>query len=247
MATPIAGDRIVQPDKATIARILATIRKRESGNNYTIKNKHASASGAYQYVNSTWRGWANRIAEAAPFANGSAADAPAKIQDLVAEVNVRSILATHNNQLAAIPVVWYYPSAWGNDQALNSIPPFPGNTQSVRTYAEGWIRNFDKIDPAKVPAGGVLTNPGNFVVSDVGIGDVLNAGIDAATGLPIVGGVIDAATAVPKFIGALLNPGTWIRVAQVIGGVVMVTSGVFMFTQVDNKLASFAGKIATGK
>ena len=40
-----------------VPRVLDTIRTLESGGDYTIKAAHASASGAYQIIDSTWAAW----------------------------------------------------------------------------------------------------------------------------------------------------------------------------------------------
>jgi hypothetical protein len=47
--------------------VLATIRKMESGGDYRIRNKYATASGAYQFIDSTWQSLGG---------SGSAKDAP---------------------------------------------------------------------------------------------------------------------------------------------------------------------------
>ena len=51
-----------------LAAVLATIRHLESRDNYRAVNAHASASGAYQIVDSTWNGYAGypRAVQAPP-------------------------------------------------------------------------------------------------------------------------------------------------------------------------------------
>jgi hypothetical protein len=81
-----------------IEPILATIRTLESGGNYQAKAARSSASGAYQFLDSTWNGYGGYT---------HAADAPPAIQDAKAAENVTSILDTYGNDVSAVPVVWY--------------------------------------------------------------------------------------------------------------------------------------------
>lgn len=129
--------------------ILDTIRTLESGGDYTVRNAHASAAGAYQYITSTWQHWAT---EAAVDTNlyPTADSAPPHVQDQVAGVNVTAILASHDNLVEAVPVNWYYPAAWGDDQLMDQIPrPDAGNTLTVRGYQTKWLDLYnDKLAAA---------------------------------------------------------------------------------------------------
>jgi hypothetical protein len=66
---------------------LACVRRHESGGNYQAQNPTSTASGAYQYLNSTWR---TMSARAGHSGWGHAADAPPHIQDAVAIHTVNS-------------------------------------------------------------------------------------------------------------------------------------------------------------
>jgi len=138
--TPVKGDRVVNPlDNLTLDHILQTIRHRESGGNYTALNRTASASGAYQYIDGTWRSKAAGVPGASQYPR--AYQAPKAIQDAVAKANVIGILASTGNHLAGVPVFWYYPAAWNNESLMNAVPrPDAGNRLTVRAYAEGWIK-----------------------------------------------------------------------------------------------------------
>lgn len=63
---------------ATIPTVLAKIRYCESGNNYQAQNPSSSASGAYQFLTSTWQS----LSAAKGYA--TAAQAPAAVQDAAA-------------------------------------------------------------------------------------------------------------------------------------------------------------------
>lgn len=63
---------------ASPGSLLSRIKACESGGSYTVVNPSSSASGAYQFLNSTWQG----LPAAAGYA--SAASAPPAVQDLAA-------------------------------------------------------------------------------------------------------------------------------------------------------------------
>jgi hypothetical protein len=60
---------------------LACVRNRESGNNYSAKNPSSTASGAYQFLDSSWR---NLSARAGHRGYATARSAPPHVQDAVA-------------------------------------------------------------------------------------------------------------------------------------------------------------------
>lgn len=66
---------------------LACVRRHESGGSYTAKNPNSTASGAYQFLDSTWR---TMSARAGHSGWGSARHAPPHVQDAVAIYTVNS-------------------------------------------------------------------------------------------------------------------------------------------------------------
>jgi hypothetical protein len=66
---------------------LACVRAHESGGNYQAKNPRSTASGAYQFLDSTWR---TMSARAGHRGWGSARYAPPWVQDAVAIYTVNS-------------------------------------------------------------------------------------------------------------------------------------------------------------
>jgi hypothetical protein len=233
MSKPIAGDRLIDPnDTTTINRILETIRKKESGGNYTAINKGDGvtkniASGAYQYLNSTWQGLVKNLNYEPGMQYPSAYQAPKSVQDFVAEVNVRRILATHGNHLAAVPIVWYYPAAWDNDAILDRIPaPSQGNKQTVRQYAEGWIRTFDGTSATGANADKAQVVPDTN--SPMSPWETVVYGLTHPwEGLATITTPLDAIKAA---MAILFSGQTWIRVLQVLGGVLMLGMGTWILT-----------------
>lgn len=248
MSKPIAGDRVIDPnDQITINRILKTIRTKESGGNYQAVNKGDGvtvniASGAYQFLNSTWRKLAAGKETAAGYP--SAYQAPPNVQDFVAEAYVRSILSTHGYQLASIPVTWYYPSAWNNDALLDRVPaPNQGNTMTVRAYAEAWIKTFDGVAPDTNITAPQLVPDTN---SPMSIWDTVLYGFTHPQ--DAVKNPLDAMKAIAEMLAVfgrfISNPNSWVRILKVIGGLVAIGMGMWIITH-EQPVA--AGKALVGK
>lgn len=130
-----------------LAPILATIRSMESGGDYTAYNAGGGASGAYQYIQSTWTKYAN-AAGYGQYANSPASAAPPNVQDAVAVFNVQDILNQYHS-VADVPLAWYYPAAIGNSVLLNTVPdPGAGNTQTPAQYQSAWLQKFKSLGGA---------------------------------------------------------------------------------------------------
>ena len=130
-ATPIGCTGIAQFDA-----ILATIRTIESGGDYAITNHGSTASGAYQFLDSTWANYGGYP---------RAWQAPAAVQDAKAVEQVRGILDAHNGDVTAVPVVWYigYVPAEGSAD-WDTIPyPSAGNVLTPRQYQTRWLAEYE--------------------------------------------------------------------------------------------------------
>lgn len=111
--------------------ILVTIRLVESGNNYAIGKNRGGASGAYQYIDSTWGNY-----KGFP----SAYLAPPWVQDEKALADVKAILATWHGDVSMVPVIWYYPKAAREPALMDQVPmPQAGNRLTVREYQLRWL------------------------------------------------------------------------------------------------------------
>ena len=118
-----------------IDEILATIRQRESGGNYTAKAPKSSASGAYQFIDSTWQGLLKKYQVDGP---PSARDASPDLQDYIARRYVAEILQNHRGDIRAVPSVWY--TGRYDPANLDRVPsPEAGNNLSVRAYVDHWL------------------------------------------------------------------------------------------------------------
>jgi murein DD-endopeptidase MepM/ murein hydrolase activator NlpD len=127
-----------------LAAILDTIRTVESGGDYTATNTRGGASGAYQYIESTWSNYDGYK---------SAYLAPPEVQDARAATDVQRILATFGD-VAFVPIVWYWPAAVDDPDQLEIVPmPAAGNTLTVREYQQHWLAVFDTKRAAGDPSG----------------------------------------------------------------------------------------------
>jgi cell wall-associated NlpC family hydrolase len=120
-----------------VATALATTRQLESGNDYTAQATKASASGAYQFLDSTWRAWSAKAGYADLYPRAYLA--PPHVQDAAAAAYVQAILDQWHD-IAYIPVNWYYPIAATNPALMDIVPaPEAGNRLTVRQYQARWL------------------------------------------------------------------------------------------------------------
>lgn len=148
-----------------VAVILDTIRTLESGGNYQAKAANATASGAYQYIDATWRHWAGIVGiDIATYP--TARSAPPDIQDRVAAANVTDILTNHDGDIAVVPVIWYLPAALGDPSLMDQVPP--GNTLTIREYQTRWLDLYNvklaEAGPASALACNSTTIDGNWAL-----------------------------------------------------------------------------------
>lgn len=132
-----------------LAVILDTIRSIESGGDYPLPKNRGGASGAYQYVDSTWNNYEGYK---------SAYLAPPEIQDARAVTDVQAILAKFGG-VAYVPIVWYWPKAASDPSQLDIVPmPGAGNRLSVREYQQHWLAVYESK---------LAGSPGTTCVGDI--------------------------------------------------------------------------------
>jgi murein DD-endopeptidase MepM/ murein hydrolase activator NlpD len=140
--------------------ILATIRQVESGHAYAIGPDAAGASGAYQYLPSTWDGYGG-YAEAYL--------APPEVQDERARRDVEGILAARHGNVAMVPVIWYHPPAADDPVAMDRVPE-GRSALTVREYQRRWIATFQRLRATMLPPAPVadvdeLPTPGDATLA----------------------------------------------------------------------------------
>lgn len=121
------GDATMRNTISDVDRYLLALRQHESGNNYRARSPISSASGAYQYIDSTWGGYGGY---------GRAYLAPPSIQDERARRDALAAYARYGNweQVAAHH---FYP-AWAGNRDLWGRSPGRGNP-TVNAYVASII------------------------------------------------------------------------------------------------------------
>jgi hypothetical protein len=120
-------------------RILATIRQRESGGNYGAQAKGSTASGAYQFIDSTWQGLTKKYGIGQEF--GKAKLAPKEIQDAIAKAYVNDILKEAGGDVSKVPLAWYT----GNTQGKMSASALAANNGlTPQTYQSNWMGTYNQ-------------------------------------------------------------------------------------------------------
>ena len=177
-AEPVPGDPAAAPLGVPVPRhlndILVTIRLIESGNDYSIGKNRGGASGAYQYIDSTWNNYSGYP---------SAYLAPPPVQDERALADVQAILRTWNNDVSMIPVIWYYPKA-AREPALMDIVPMPqaGNRLTVREYQLRWLEVLAQVTGDDLSWRAMLLPPDLKYLAGIPP-ELSNSPASAATGL----------------------------------------------------------------
>jgi len=120
-----------------VDRILATIRQRESSNNYGARAPGGSASGAYQFIDSTWQSLTKKFGIGAEYS--SAAMAPKDIQDAIARRYVEDILKRAGGDVSKVPLEWYT----GNLQGSMTPDQLRANRGlTAEMYQSKWMQEF---------------------------------------------------------------------------------------------------------
>lgn len=133
--------------------ILDTIKKRESGGNYQAQARGSSASGAYQFIDSTWQSLTKKYGIGTEFSR--AVMAPAQIQDQIADKYVSEILSKNNNDVSKVPLVWYT----GNSQGKISAAAMAANGGlTPEKYQQMWLADYAKNGGTVQTAGGQTPN-----------------------------------------------------------------------------------------
>ncbi len=166
--TPSPGLGINAPRE--LRDILQTIRIVESGERYDVPPNRGNASGAYQYIASTWNNYGGYP---------HAYLAPPEVQDERALADVRAILETWRGDVSMVPVVWYYPAAATRIQLMDSVPkPYAGNRLTVREYQHRWLDMLAFVtgQPSYYAPGGLPPDPAFMSGTPPRLSDPTDAG-----------------------------------------------------------------------
>ena len=125
------------PVTGTTAQILSTIRARESRGDYQAQSKTSTASGAYQFIDSTWRGVTRKFNIGTEYQR--AVEAPPAVQDAVAAAYINDILRANNNRVEVVPLVWYTGNAQGR---MSDVALAANRGLTAETYQRDWMATF---------------------------------------------------------------------------------------------------------
>ncbi len=118
-------------------KFLQTLADRESGGNIVAQNSHGSASGKYQYIDTTWQSNAQAYyPPAQQYAH--AKDAPEAVQDAVAYIEYLNKFNTFQGDLSKMAISHYYPAALSDESLMDKVPR-GGNSLTPRQYAQLFI------------------------------------------------------------------------------------------------------------
>jgi hypothetical protein len=139
-----------QAASADVDRILATIRQRESGSNYGLQGRGPgnTASGAYQFIDSTWQSMTKKFGMGTEFA--TAGSAPKEVQDAVAKAYVQDILKRAGGDVSKVPLEWYTGNLQG---AMTPGQLRANNGLTAEAYQSKWMSEFQKQPGAASQSG----------------------------------------------------------------------------------------------
>jgi murein DD-endopeptidase MepM/ murein hydrolase activator NlpD len=115
-----------------LGAVLAAIRAIESGGDYTAESATSSASGAYQFIDSSWGGYGGY---------GRASHAPPAVQDAKAAEWASAILARNGGDVSTVPVTWYLGHVPVGAE-WDTVPPQAGNVLTPREYHDRWMQEY---------------------------------------------------------------------------------------------------------
>jgi hypothetical protein len=128
---PATGD--AAPMLAEMGAILATIRSLESGGDYAAAAPLSTASGAYQFLDTSWGGYGGYA---------RAKDAPPEVQDAKAAEHAAYILASNGGDVSTIPVSWYIGHVPVGAEWDTVPKPEAGNRLTPREYQDRWMARY---------------------------------------------------------------------------------------------------------
>jgi hypothetical protein len=120
------------PIPADIEKILATIRTRESGGNYGAQNPTSTASGAYQFIDDTWKSLTAKYGIGTEYSK--AKFAPPEIQDAVAARYAQEILQQAGGDVSKVPVAWFTGNIRGQSDVVSQ--------SEVANYQRAWMDTY---------------------------------------------------------------------------------------------------------
>lgn len=122
----------------SVDRFLQVLAFQESGGNPLAESGASSASGKYQYIDSTWRARESLYGPSGAYSRAKLA--PEAVQDAVAYIEYTQKFKNMGNDLFKLAVSHFLPAALTDESKLDIIPG--GNKITPRQYADKLISNI---------------------------------------------------------------------------------------------------------
>lgn len=134
----------------SLDRFLQVLAYQESRGNPLDKAPGSTATGKYQYIDSTWASRKQLYGPAGQY--HSAYQAPEEVQDAVAFIEYTQVLNTYHGDIFKATVNHYLPAANTNPALLDIVPhPEAGNKYTPRQYAEMFMKKLDDGTGKDIP------------------------------------------------------------------------------------------------
>ena len=237
VAAPEKFAEALSANASDVDKVMATIRQRESGGNYAAQAKGSSASGAYQFIDSTWQSLTKKAGIGQEYK--SAKLAPKEIQDQIAKTYVQDILKQSGGDVSKVPLAWYT----GNIQGKMSQSALAANNGlTPEKYQANWLKDYAKVGGSNTLSGAGENKP--LTASEKATGysgmdtwsrvksGLANAGEGAVEGT-VIGGIAGGPA------GALIG-----AVSGAVAGVMFFGNEVH---KVGNKTKDVSAELATAK
>lgn len=131
----------------SVDRFLQVLAFQESSGDPMAESSISSASGKYQYIDSTWRARYDLYGPASAYARAS--QAPEPVQDAVAYIEYTKTFRDLDNDIFKLAVNHFYPKANSDPSLLDTKPG--GNSITVREYADKLIQNIGRGIGSDIP------------------------------------------------------------------------------------------------
>ena len=126
---------------------LRALAKQESGGDPKAQNPGSTASGKYQYIDSTWQSRKDIYPPSGNFSRAS--DAPESIQDAVAYIEYSKKFADFQNSIFKLAVSHFYPLALTDPSYMDK--QIGTNTITPREYGEAMVGKVRAGEGSDIP------------------------------------------------------------------------------------------------
>ena len=117
--------KVTEQPTDDLTAVREAIGAAESGGKYDAQNPNSSASGKYQYIDSTWGNYGGYA---------TAKEAPPEVQDKRAAEDIQKRFDAYGGDLDKVIASHFYP-AWASDKTKWDMAPVPGSP-TIRQYVD---------------------------------------------------------------------------------------------------------------